>query len=258
MANRFEEKVLSVTKALVLLEILSGSANGLTLNDLSRQAGMNKTTVYRLLTSLLERGFAAQDERIGKYYLGTKILLLADSFFRETDIRPIVHRQLEKPLLGAPHLIVVSRIINNTLTVVDNVYSHAGHPSSLRVGTTVPFNCSAMGKVFLAFLPDRNLLDLLTAEALIARTARSITSPSMLREAVQMVAYQRFADEDEEYEEGVSALAVPIFDYTRSVIAALGISYPVKSVSEVDKSKLALNMLEYSEKISAKLGYYSH
>lgn len=258
MANRFEEKVLSVTKALVLLEILSDNANGLTLNDLSRQAAMNKTTVYRLLTSLMERGYAGQDERIGKYYLGTKMLSLADSFFRGTDIRPIIHRQLDKPLLATPHLIVVSRIINNSLTVIDNVYSHANHPSSMRVGATIPFHCSAMGKVFLAFLPDQSLLDSFAEPDLEARTSRTITSLSALRESVRMTEYQRFADEDEEYEEGVCSLAVPILDYTRSVIAALGVNYPAKSVSEVDKSKLALHMLDYSEKISAKLGYYSH
>ena len=81
MANRYEDKVASVSKALTIMELLSKDPQGMGLVEISNQAGMNKTTVYRLLTSLMEKEYVEQDEKSGKYSLGLKILSVASALY---------------------------------------------------------------------------------------------------------------------------------------------------------------------------------
>ncbi len=255
MADRFEEKVLSVTKALTILEVLANETDGLSLNDLSIKTGMNKTTIYRLLTSLLERNFVEQDTPTSKYYLGTRILSLASSFFRENDIRSVVQRQVAGVFFGIPHHIFLGKLINRKLTVIDCHRGGTGVASAIQIGASIPFHCTAMGKVFLVYSPDKFILNTLSQSNLAAYTERTITSFAKLKEHLKLISIQCFATDHGEYEEAIGSVAVPIFDYSRNIVASLGICFPLASLSEREEADITLNMLDLSQKISAKLGY---
>ncbi len=255
MADRFEEKVLSVTKALTILEVLSIETNGISLNDLSIETKMNKTTVYRLLTSLMERNFVEQDGATSKYYLGTKILSLASSFFKENDIRTIVQKQVAKVFFGIPFNIFLSKLINHKLTVIDCKRGGDGASSSIQIGQAIPFHCTAMGKIYLVYSPDNFILNALGQSNLTAYTEHTITSFGKLKDNLKIVPIQCFATDNGEYDENVSSIAVPIFDYSKNIIASLGISFRSKSLTEQEEADVTLKMLELSQKISSKLGY---
>ena len=100
MANRFEDKVASVSKALTILEVLSNEPEGLGLLEISSRVDMHKTTVYRLLTSLMEKNFVEQDEQTGRYSMGLKILSLANAFYEKVDIRIIIRKYISGLLAG--------------------------------------------------------------------------------------------------------------------------------------------------------------
>lgn len=257
MADRFEEKVLSVTKALIILEILASETNGISLHDLSLKTKMHKTTIYRLLTSLMERNFVEQDGATSKYYLGTKILSLASSFFKENDIRTIVQKQIAKVFFGIPFNIFLSKLINHKLTVIDRILGGDSASSFIQIGQTIPFHCTAMGKIYLVYSPDNFILDALSRSNLHLPpyTKHTITSFSKLKDNLKIVPIQCFATDNGEYDENVSSIATPIFDYSKNIIASLGICFRSNSLTEQEKADVTLKMLELSQKISSKLGY---
>lgn len=255
MADRFEEKVLSVTKALIILEVLANETNGISLHDLSLKTRMHKTTIYRLLTSLMESNFVEQDGATSKYYLGTKILSLASSFFKENDIRTIVQKQVATVFFGIPYNMFLSKLINHKLTVIDCKLGGDSASSFIQIGQTIPFHCTAMGKIYLVYSPDIFILDALSRSNLTAYTEHTITSFSKLKENLKIVPIQCFATDNGEYIENVSSIATPIFDYSKNIIASLGICFSSNSLTEHEKADVTLKMLELSQKISSKLGY---
>ena len=112
MANRYEDKVASVSKALTIMELLSKDPQGMGLVEISNQAGMNKTTVYRLLTSLMEKEYVEQDEKSGKYSLGLKILSVASALYEKMDIRAVVRKHAQELLNGFPGTLLVTKEIS--------------------------------------------------------------------------------------------------------------------------------------------------
>jgi DNA-binding IclR family transcriptional regulator len=105
----------------------------------------------------------------------------------------------------------------------------------LPVGTTVPFYCTASGKMYLSTLPKAHLQRYATAEVLDAKTTNTITDPDALVREVTTVRSQGHAIDAEEFMDGMIAVAVPIFDGNDRLVATLSFHAPTIRFS-IDKA----------------------
>lgn len=114
------------------------------------------------------------------------------------------------------------------MVYLDRVETHWPLRIQLPVGTQVPFNCTASGKVYLASLRSDKLDRLLASTDLEKCTERSLDEPETLREEISKTRAQGYSTDDEEFMTGMAAIAVPIYDDRKRLLSTLSIHAPIQ------------------------------
>src|SRR5450759_2021525 len=140
----------SVDRALRTITLLGASPAGLTLDELARGTGLPKSSLHRLLGALRHRGFAAQSDDGGRYFLGTEMLRVAFAFHAGLDIPALTHPLLLR-LRDALNETVHAGVLDGTDVVyLDKV--ETSHPIIMAsvIGGRNPAHCTGVGKALVA------------------------------------------------------------------------------------------------------------
>lgn len=124
-----------------------------------------------------------------------------------------------------------------------------------RIGANVPLHCTAMGKVFLAFLPPEEQNEVLSRLPFTRYTASTICSLAGMRAELKNVSQQGYAIDDEEHEAHIKCIAAPIWDEPGKVIAAFSITGPATRMQRARLREFASLVRQTSATISKALGY---
>lgn len=251
---RLDSTVQSIRRAAAILRSFTEAEPELGVTDLSRRLDLHKSTVSRILATLQYEGLVSQNPETGKYRLGLGLISLAGVALGRLDVRGVAQ----------PHLIRLVEQTEETInvTVLDgnecvNIEREAS-PKPIRyvgwIGRRTPLHCTASGKVLLAYLPETERRRLLPSP-LGRFTDRTITDPEALDASLEQVRHQGYAVVHEEFEEGFSALAAPIFNHDRRVFATVSISGPTFRIGEEKMAAFIEPLLETTESISAEMGY---
>ncbi|CEP67980.1 Transcription regulator IclR, C-terminal [Moorella glycerini] len=250
-----EGHVQSLEKGLKILEALAAAAEGVGLSDLSRRLGLNKSTVYRMLTTLKAYGYVDQEPVTGKYILGLKILDLSGSLLDRLDVRTIAHPYLKE--LAARSQEVAHMVVRDgpEAVYVDKVEGNRTIRMYSQIGRRVALHSTAVGKAILAFLPPEEVEKIIASRDLPRFTPRTITTLPALHGELEQVRQRGYAIDDGENEEGIRCVGAPIFDYRGQVVAALSISGPTVHVTPERVPELGQLVRWAGEEISRRLGY---
>jgi IclR family acetate operon transcriptional repressor len=247
--------VQAVARAFTLLEALADRDEA-GLVELARDVSLHPSTAHRLLASLIDCGYATQSPTNGRYRLGRKVLELATgSKARDARLRSVVR----------PHLEAIRATVDETTNLValdglsaiylDQVESRHAVRLFAEPGRRVPAHTSGAGKAILAF-QDGALLDKLYASEPFERlTAQTITSAADLGQELSRVRRRGFALDNEEYEEGVSCAAAPIFDNLGNACAAVSVSAPSARLKRSGLGEIGALLARHAAEISRELGY---
>jgi IclR family acetate operon transcriptional repressor len=230
--------VQSVDRALDLLEALASSEGEVSITSLAHRTSLHVSTVHRLLTTLLRRGYVRQNPETSRYFTGAKLATLAEGTSRFNELR---HRA--RPILRG--LTEQTRETSN-LVVLDDVMAvyieTVPSPHVVRMFTTlgnrVPLHATGAGKALLAWLaPDRRDA-LIDRSEMRAHTIRTITEKPSLRRALEEIRERGYAVDDEEYDEGVRCVAVAVGP-VGSPLAAISVSAPASRLTRQRCGELA-------------------
>jgi DNA-binding IclR family transcriptional regulator len=220
-----QHPVESVRRALKVLRCFGLDRPELGVTEISRQLGMHKSTVYRLLSTLQEEGFVYQVDG-NRYRLGWKVFELGVSVPAWQAIRQPVLRVLES-LVGetgeTAHLAILDE---REVLYVEKVEALRSLRMPSAVGRRVPVHCTALGKVLIAGLEDGELSAAIYSSPLKAFTGNTITDPDRLREEIAHVRRQGYAVDREEIEDGLMCIGGPVVDDEGRTCAAVSISGP--------------------------------
>lgn len=255
MTHRRDPNVQSVERAVAILRSFSREKPERGVNEISRELGLHKSTVSRLLGTLERQGLVARNAQTGLYRLGLDLIILAAQVMEHMDVREIAR----------PHLRELSERCQETVNLA---ILHEGQVMDLEqfappvrsvknigwVGRRMPPHCTAAGKVLLAHLPPDKLERFLRSR-LERLTPRTITDPDHLREELRRVRAQGYAVAEEELEDGLNALAAPIYDHTGAVNAAVSLAGPAFRMPPAVFPQLAALLMETCAAISAEIGY---
>ena len=250
------EKVNSnVDKTLSVLEAISQNAKGLSLADVVKIVGIPKTTAFRILEILSTREYVTWNHDNERYYIGIKALEIGLSGLIGQDIVDV----------SIPYLQELSTTVGETsfLAVYNNgdvvyLYKAEGTGSiqtTARLGTRRPAYCTALGKVILAHLPIEET-DRVFEKKLEKFTGKTIVDRIKLYEEFANIRSNGFSVDDEGIEYGLYCLAVPIYNFTGNVIAAISVSGPIKRVKE-DRDRVIEQLKNVGATISKRLGFVS-
>jgi DNA-binding IclR family transcriptional regulator len=246
--------VQAVTRALGLLDALADSRGEVGIADLSRRVQLHVSTVHRLLGTLLAQGYVRQNPESGRYALGARALHLADAFLIQTDLRRVVRPVLERLCRETGESANLVILDGREAMYLDKVESPQGLRIFSRIGRRAPLHCTAVGKVFLAYLPTAEAARLLGRGPLEALTPHTITSRPRLRREIDQVRAQGYALDLEECEEGGRCIAVPLRSAGGAVEAALSVSGPTVRLTPRRLEELVPLMRALGEATSAQLG----
>lgn len=243
----------SVDRAVSVLEILArlGEAG---VTDIAEELDVHKSTAFRLLGVLENRGLVAQARDRGKYFLGAGVLRLAGAAAVRLDISQEggpVCRELADELGETVHITVLD---DDAAVSIVQARGPASVAAQNWLGRRSPLHATAGGKVLLAHLPA-TLREGLLARALPRFTAHTVTSAGLLRSALQAVREQGFAVSVEELEPGLHAVAAPVRGHDGSVIGAIGVSGPAYRLERDRLPELARRTAAAAGELSRRMGY---
>ncbi len=243
----------SLARGLAVINAFQERKRHLTIAQISHRTEIPRAAVRRCLYTLMKLGYATTDGRT--YSLLPKVLTLGHAYLSSTPLavsaQPYldhISEQLHEAcnlatLEGEQVLYLARSAIPQRLISVD-----------LSVGSRLPAYCTSMGRILLAALDDDSLHDYLEHAELQAKTSRTLYTPDALWACLQQVREQGWCIVDQELEQGLRSIAVPVRDSSGHVLAAMNVSTHAGRVpvGELEKRFLPI-MLNASRELSDQL-----
>ena len=201
--------VQSVERIFQLIEHLAAHPTGVSLQRLAEETGLAKSTVHRLLASLVGLGYVVQDEENGHYRLTLKMFELSSGIVNSMEIMDGAKAHLER--LSQRTGEAVHLVIRDAQDIV-YIYKTESGPMrmSSRVGLRSPLYCTGVGKAILATLPPEEVEDVWNHSSLKKLTSRTVVDLTEMQDQLAEVRANGYAIDDEENEMGVRCVAVAI------------------------------------------------
>ncbi len=247
--------VQSVERALDILEALNENGE-MGLVELSQFTGLNVSTVHRLLGTLIERGYARQNPQTSKYSLGLKMLFFGKSLRDKYELRALAKPFLRELVDLSGETANLAIIDRDEAVFIEQVESPKMVKMFTQVGTRVPLYCTGVGKALMAYLRDEEIDHYVRTRNLLAETENTITDAEALKAELHRIRKNGYSVDDQEYEEGVSCIAAPVFDGSGRVVGAISVSGPTGRFDlEQAVTCLAGDLKRVAREFSARLGY---
>lgn len=246
------EPVRALDRGLEILNVLAESGGG-TLSEVSKAAGLVPSTVYRLLETMVHRGYVTYDSGKGRYALGIRTYEVGHAFTLYDRLIEAARSEMEN--LAAKTTEGVNLAVLDRQNVV--YIHHEEGTGMMRLfthkGARAPVYCTGVGKCLLAWLPEDRWKHHLPEEPFPAFTPYTVSSKEEFFRLLHRVPAQGYATDEEEREEGVSCVTVPVRDPGGAVVAALSISGPTTRIQRRGIPALAAHLSSASDHITTKL-----
>ncbi|MBD8847889.1 IclR family transcriptional regulator [Priestia megaterium] len=248
------DTVQSVDRALAILGIVS-QHNQIGITDICKSLDLNKTTVYRLLSTLMNNGYIEQVKGSNKYRCTFKLFEMGNKRIQDLDLLEEAKPALEKLAdltKETVHLVVEE---GTEIVYIHKVESTNTIRMHTWVGKKNPMYRTAVGKAILAFSDKEKAIDIWNKSEIVQNTPYTITNLDDFLEQLVLVRKNGYAIDNEETEIGIRCVAAPILDFSKNVIGALSISIPTIRFPENEIEVYGNHVKKCSEVISKKLGY---
>ncbi len=227
------------------------------MTELSKSLGLHKNNVFRLLATLASRGYIEQNLNTENYRLGIGIFNLGQKFVNKLGILKLSRPFMEKIVSEVNESVYIGILREGNVIYLDIAETQLPVRVVSRVGKDVPAYCTAIGKVQLAYSSEEEINKIYMGARLKRYTDLTITSlPVLKKELKKKVATDNYAFDDEEFENRVRCIAVPIKDYLGVPVAALSVTGPACRMTKERMEKEILPVArKYAREISKRLGY---
>ena len=243
----------SVKKALEVLDFFTVEKYELSLAEISKCMGMHKSSVYRMLKTLEAADFLRWDSDRGRYSLSLKILELANRVLGRYDLRTTAGPFMEELAVKTGEIIHLSILDGGEIVYLEKKGAGQVLTVATKVGGRHPAYASAMGKVLLAFLPEKQLQVVLEGTELIPLTSCTITDAAQLLRKLEKIRRQGYALDNEEAFPGIRCIAAPIRQRSGKVVAAISATVPAQRLGGDRVPELVKLIRETATLISGKV-----
>jgi len=234
----------AVEKALAVLAALAQHSR---ISELARVTGFPKSTVHRLLRTLVATGFAVATAD-GDYRIGPKVLVLAGNVLQPVDSVERARPVLETLQASTGCAVHFAMLLGDELVYVDKVEGGKPYRMASRIGGRLLLHCTAIGKAVLS-TRDMNGLELT------ARTPGTITDPQRLRAQLDRVRSCGFALDEQENEPGVRCVGAAVRNHNGTVVGGLSVSTLALEHTLPELIALGPRVVAAAREVSRALGH---
>jgi len=232
-AGRSRDFVQSLERGLAIMRVFSGERPSMTVSEIAHEVGLTRAAVRRFLLTLGELGYIRGTNN--RFELTPQVLELGYHYLSSLSFPDVALPRLEQLVAETGEASEGSILDRGDIVYVVRVPGPALMTISVTIGARRPAYATAMGRVLLANLPPDELEDYVRNHELVPLLPRTITEVAKFRAELDRVRSQGYALVDQELEEGLVAIAVPVRDRKGQVRAAINLSTHIgrKSVKDM-------------------------
>ncbi len=251
----YDTTVQSVERTLDIIETLSAHKTGVGVTTLSKELKLHKSTVHRLLTTLMLRKYVEQDPETSKYRLGMKLFELGNAVLSKLDIRQHAMPYLRQLWRETGETIQLAIVDQTKVLYVDVLETLERVGVKSNVGERVPLHASAPGKIWLASLPEERLNDVIKMIKFEPLTPYTIDNEQKLLESISEAKRDGYAVDNQENSADLISVAAAVRNYRGRVIACIAITSPALRMSQERIKELGEKIKAAAHRISQSMGY---
>lgn len=241
-------------RSVLLLKILATGAAERRLADFS-EAGLHKSTAFRLLEALRRHRLVAADETTGRYRLGLGLFELGMAAVSRLDVGQFAPPFLEALARETGETASLGIFENPEVVHILRVESVNPLRLPALAGRRSPAYCTGIGKAILAHLESDQLDRYLKEVALKPRTPRTITDRDQLRADLKRVRSRGYSLDDEEIFSGLRCVAAPVFGLDGRVVAGVSVAGPSNRMPRDSLPRFSSRVVTVAAEISRRLGF---
>ncbi|HYW04608.1 MAG TPA: IclR family transcriptional regulator C-terminal domain-containing protein [Gammaproteobacteria bacterium] len=234
--------MMSLARGVLVLRSFTEDQPGQSITRISQKTGISRAAVRRCLYTLEKLGYVANHGSVFK--LRPKALALGYAYVSSTTfaeiaqpvldrVRDELHESCSMGVLDADEVYYVARSETKRIMSI-----------ALRVGSRLPAYCTSMGRAILAHRPAGEIEGYLSRVELAPNTENTITDRGALLAELDRIRRLGYAMVDEELEPGLRSIAVPVFDHTGRVIAAINVGTQAQRVPGEELTARILPVLQ--------------
>ena len=247
-------KVQALDRAFALLDLLGESDTPLGLAQVAASLQLHKSTAHRFLM-VLEKHRMVERTANGKFRLGLRLFDLGNRAIEQYDLRDRAQPHLRRLVTETEETAHLCILEGAHVIYIDKIEPARSVRMITRIGASNPLHCTSVGKAILAFLPDERCNDVLRRIRFERFTTRTIATVEALRTEIEKTRRRGYAVDDEEFEEGLRCIAVPVLDAQRLPVAAVSVSGPSFRVTAQKLPAIANHLLQCVRAISVDMGF---
>jgi len=247
-------QVQSLVRALTLLDHLSQREHGASLTEAAQAAGLAASTAHRLLRSLEQMDFVAQDAESGLWFVGVKAFTVGAAFVRRRDIVAIARPFMRELMERSGETVNLAVLDHDEPVYLTQIECHQMIRAHALPGGRAPIHCSGVGKALLATLSEARVAAIAQRRGLPRHTAKTLTTLPALSAELERVRARGWAVDDEEHSLGMRCVASVLCDEHGEAIAAISLTGPSARVTDERLGELGAMVRGTAAKITAALG----
>jgi DNA-binding IclR family transcriptional regulator len=230
-----------------LLKLFTSERSEMSLAEISRAAGLNKTTTHRLLRALQSEALVDRNPATGSYSLGAGLMALGVQALASSDLRRRVRPVLRALARETGETATLEVPFEDSMLILDEVAGNHVLGSAGNIGTRWPIHATSTGKAWLAF--DETAMERL-GDDLKSLTASTVTNRTSLQPQLAEIRKRGYATTVDEMEEGFSAVATIIRGVLGDVQATLSVGGPTHRLTPARRAELGTTLCRAAQRLS--------
>ncbi len=214
--------VQSLERGLAVIRAFDSDHRDLALSEVARSTGLTRAAARRFLLTLVKLGYVSFSQ--GRFSLRPRVLELGYAYLSSLSLPEVALPHMESLVAKVNESCSISVLDDTDVVYVARVPTRRIMSITLAVGTRLPAFVTSMGRVLLAGLPDEEREERLARIEITPLTSRTVKDMEALQTILAAVRRQGYAATDQELEEGLRSLAVPLRGPSGAVTAALNLS----------------------------------
>ncbi|MCT8970908.1 IclR family transcriptional regulator [Microbaculum marinisediminis] len=216
----------SVEKTFQVLSAFNAKRKPLSLTEIVRLSGIEKSAAQRVVFTLRALGYIRQSETTRLYSLSARMLEFGASFIASSHLHEVAGPILEAVNASCEETVNLTEREGEDVVYVLRYPSRHVVSVDLSSGSRLPIYCTAPGRAILAYLDDEEARRILATSDLKSRTPTTKTDPEEILEACARVRAQGYSLTNQEAFVGDISVSAPVFDESGAVLAAVNIAVP--------------------------------
>jgi DNA-binding IclR family transcriptional regulator len=240
-------------KAFAVLEVVAASGQSISISEVAEKVGVDRSTAYRMLSTLQVAGYITQDETTKRFKLSYKVISLSRNLMIDNEVSSLFHRTMNTITDATQETVGLSVLDGLQTVLVHQVRGTQRVNVVFQVGDRSELHCTSIGKLLLAY-QDPLYVERVIANGLVKRAVNTYTDPKEFRIEVQRIRAQGYSFDNQELADDMRCVAVPVFESGGRVTRGFSISGPATRFTVEKLEELKIPMLEAGRELSEQLG----